>query len=42
MKSLKENDIDCFYAKDDEEARRILLDLINEEIENSNIDKTGY
>ena len=39
MKSLKENDIDCFYAKDDEEARRILLDLINEEIENSNIDK---
>ena len=39
MKSLKENDIDCFYASDDEEARKILLDLINEEIENSNIDK---
>ena len=39
MKSLKENDIDCFYAKDDEEARKILLDLINEEIEKSDIDK---
>ena len=39
MKSLKENDIDCFYANDDEEARKILLDLINEEIENSNIDR---
>ena len=39
MNSLKENDIDCFYANDDEEARKILLDLINEEIEKSNIDK---
>ena len=39
MKSLKENDIDCFYASDDEEARKILLDLINEEIKKSNIDK---
>ncbi len=29
MNSLKENDIDCFYANDDEEARKILLDLIN-------------
>ena len=37
--SFKENDIDCFYANDDEEARKILLDLINEEIERSNIDK---
>ena len=33
--SFKENDIDCFYANDDEEARKILLDLINEEIERS-------
>ena len=37
--SFKENDIDCFYANDDEEARKILLDLINEEIEKSNIDR---
>ncbi|MBO7241362.1 MAG: lactate utilization protein [Methanobrevibacter sp.] len=37
--SFKENDIDCFYANDDEEAREILLDLINEEIEKSNIDR---
>ncbi|MBQ3472875.1 MAG: lactate utilization protein, partial [Methanobrevibacter sp.] len=37
--SLKENDIDCFFAHDDEEARKILLDLINEEIESSNIDR---
>lgn len=36
---FKENDIDCFLAKDEEEARKILLDLINEEIESSNIDK---
>ena len=35
MKSLNENDMDCFYANDDEEARKILLDLINEEIEES-------
>lgn len=37
--SLKENDIDFFYAEDDEEAREILLDLIEEEIESSNIDR---
>ena len=37
--SFKENDIDCFFAHDDEEARKILLDLINEEIESSNLDK---
>lgn len=37
--SFKENDIDCFFAHDDEEARKILLDLINEEIESSNIDR---
>ena len=37
--SFKENDIDCFYANDDEAARKILLDLINEEIEKSNIDR---
>ncbi|MBO6105019.1 MAG: lactate utilization protein [Methanobrevibacter sp.] len=37
--SFKENDIDCFYANDDEEAREILLNLINEEIEKSNIDR---
>ncbi|MBP5784792.1 MAG: lactate utilization protein [Methanobrevibacter sp.] len=37
--SFKENDIDCFYANDDEEARGILIDLINEEIEKSNIDR---
>ena len=37
--SLKENDIDCFYAKDDAEARKILLNLIEEEIESSNIDR---
>lgn len=37
--SFKENDIDCFYANDDEEAREILIDLINEEIEKSNIDR---
>ena len=36
---FKENDIDCFYAKDEEEARKILLDLINEEIESSDLDK---
>ena len=39
QESFKENDIDCFIAKDEGEARRILLDLINEEIESSNIDK---
>lgn len=39
MESFKENDIDCFYANDEEEARKILLDLINEEIESSNLDK---
>lgn len=37
--SFKENDIDCFYAHDEEEARKILLDLINKEIESSNLDK---
>ena len=37
--SFKENDIDCFFAHDDEEARKILLDLINEEIESSNLDR---
>lgn len=37
--SFKENDIDCFFAHDDEEARKILLDLINEEVESSNLDK---
>ena len=26
MESFKENDIDCFYAHDEEEARKILLD----------------
>ena len=31
--------IDCFYAKDDAEARKILLNLIEEEIESSNIDR---
>ena len=36
---FKENDIDLFYAENDEEARKILLDLINEEIESSNIDR---
>lgn len=39
MESFKENDIDCFYANDEEEARNILLDLINEEIESSNLDR---
>lgn len=39
QKSFKDNDIDCFIANDAEEARNILLDLINEEIESSNIDK---
>ena len=37
--SFKENDIDLFFAEDDNEARKILLDLINEEIESSNLDK---
>ena len=37
--SFRENDIDCFYANDEEEARKILLDLINEEIESSNLNK---
>ncbi len=37
--SFRENDIDCFYANDEEEARMILLDLINEEIESSNLNK---
>lgn len=39
MESFKENDIDCYYANDEEEARKILLDLINEEIESSNLDR---
>lgn len=39
MENFKENDIDCFYANDEEEARKILLDLINEEIESSNLDR---
>lgn len=39
MESFKENDIDCFYANDEEEARKLLLDLINEEIESSNLDR---
>ena len=38
-KSFKDNDIDLFIANDDEEARNILLDLINEEIESGNIDR---
>ena len=37
--SFKENDIDCFYARDEDEARKILFDLINEEIESSNLEK---
>ena len=38
--SFKDNDIDCFLAKDDAEARKIILDLIKEEIEsNKKIDK---
>ena len=36
---FKENDIDYFYAKDGEEARKILLDLINEEIESGDLDR---
>ena len=39
QKSFKDNDIDCFIANDAEEARNILLDLINEEIESGNIDR---
>ncbi|MBQ2962184.1 LUD domain-containing protein [Methanobrevibacter sp.] len=35
--SLKENDIDFFYADDDEAARKILWDLIDEEIKSSNL-----
>ena len=38
-KSFKDNDIELFIANDDEDARKILLDLINEEIESSNIDR---
>ena len=38
-KSFKDNDIDLFIANDDEEARKILLDLINEEIESSDINR---
>lgn len=37
--SFKENDIDCFLANDDIDAQKIILNLINEEIEsNPNID----
>ncbi len=39
QESFKENDIDCFIAHDDEEARGILLDLINEEIIASNLNE---
>ncbi len=39
QESFKENDIDCFIAHDDEEARQILLDLINEEIIASNLNE---
>lgn len=39
QKSFMENDIDCFIAKDEEEARKILWELIEEEIESSNIDR---
>ena len=40
QKTFKENDIDCFLAGDDEEARGIIMDLINDEIEsNEKIDK---
>ena len=41
-KYLKENDIDCFYANDDEEAREILLNLINEEIEKLELQKVMH
>ena len=39
QESFKENDIDCFIAHDDDEARQILLDLINEEIIASNLNE---
>ena len=39
QESFKENDIDCFIAGDDEEARQIILDLIKEEIIASNLNE---
>ena len=39
QESFKENDIDCFIAKDGDEAKEILLELINEEIRSSNLNE---
>ena len=42
QKSFSENDIECFLANDDIEAQKIILDLINQEIEsNDKIDKNN-
>lgn len=38
--SFKSNDIDCLYAENDDDARNIILDLINKEIEKNNYDKS--
>lgn len=42
QKSFSENDIECFLANDDIEAQKIILDLINQEIDsNDKIDKNN-
>ena len=42
QKSFSENDIECFLANDDIEAQKIILDLINHEIDfNDKIDKNN-
>lgn len=42
QKSFSENDIECFLVNDDIEAQKIILDLINQEIDsNDKIDKNN-
>lgn len=36
--SFSKNDIDCFFAKNDKEAQKIILDIINDEIIENNYD----
>ncbi|MDO5850725.1 MAG: LUD domain-containing protein [Methanobacteriaceae archaeon] len=41
QQSFKDNDIDCFLAKDDKEAQKIILDVIANEIKENNYDKNN-
>lgn len=41
QKSFKDNDIDCFLAKDDKEAQKLILDIIEDEIKENSYDKNN-